>query len=156
MLQTRKVFLQCWIPGSDRNQVRNHSNGARRDWQAICLSAYRKQGCSMPCKHLQEWTARFEPHAAEGPNTFSVTLIKIRRKKIATEISRKNTFSTHTHTEFPQSKSVHLSQRELLILSAYFHPICFMPSLSNTTRETDQTHSIHTTLPTVSASQLYS
>lgn len=108
MLQTRKVFLQCRIPGSDRNQIRNHNNGARQDRQDICMAAYKKQGCNMPWKYLQEWTARFEPHVSEGSNTLSVTLIKIRREKIVTEISRKNAFSrhTHTHTNFAQSKSV--------------------------------------------------
>lgn len=106
LFQTRKVFLQHWIPGSDRNQIRSHSNGARWDWQAICMSVCRKQSCSMPCKHLQDWTAGFEPHVSGGSYMFSMTLIKIRRKKIVTEISRKNAFSTHTHTKFPQSKSL--------------------------------------------------
>lgn len=88
--------------------IGNHSNGARWDWQAICMSVYRKQGCSMPCKHLQKWTARFEPHVSEGSNTFSVTLIKIRRKNCHWNLQEKYIQYTRTHTllKFPQSKSV--------------------------------------------------
>lgn len=108
MFQTRKVFLLCWIPESDRNQVRNHSNGARWDWQAIFMSACRKQGCSMPSKHLQKWTATSEPHVSEGSNMYSVTLIKIRRKKILSPKSpgKMHPIHTRTYTKFPQSKSV--------------------------------------------------
>lgn len=124
MFQIRKVFLLCWIPESDRNQAGNHSNGARWYWQAICMSVYRKQGCSMPCKHLQGWTARFEPHVSEGSNMFSVTLIKIRRKKLPLKSPGRNTFNTHTHRR--RQNSHNLNQFRPIPEGAP-HPFCLFP-----------------------------